>query len=93
MIYHLDVCESHGTHTVVSGWAFCPVDGWDARLTVARVLRATATTVYMATGGCVPRPDIAAHYAGQLRVARGAGSRARGSRAKSSTIPLPAGRP
>ncbi len=65
MIYHLDVCEDRGTHTAVSGWAFCPANGWDMRAATIQVLLRHGDTAYLAVGGCVPRPDVAAFYATQ----------------------------
>ncbi len=65
MTYHLDACENHGTHTTVSGWAFCPVEGWDARIATVTVLLRHGDTAYVAAAGCVHRPDVAAHYATQ----------------------------
>ena len=63
MIYHLDACEDFGTHTAISGWAFCPVHGWDARAAAVTIRLHHGDTTYTAVGGCVPRPDVAAHYA------------------------------
>ncbi len=65
MVYHLDMCENHGTHTAVSGWAFCPAHGWDMRAATIKVLLRHGDTAYEAVGGCVPRPDVAAFYATQ----------------------------
>ena len=71
MVYHLDTCENLGTHTAISGWAFCPVDGWDARAATVTLRLHHGDTTYVASAGFVPRPDIAAHYAAQPPEASG----------------------
>ena len=71
MVYHLDVCERRGTHTVIAGWAFCPLAGWDARFATVTLILRHDDIAYMTGGGSVPRPDIAAHYAAQPAGASG----------------------
>ncbi len=65
MIYHLDACEKRGDHAAVSGWAFCPVDGWDATLAVATLRLHHGETTYTVPTVQVPRRDVAALYATQ----------------------------
>ena len=71
MIYHLDACENRGDHVAISGWAFCPVNGWDARATTVTLRLHQGDTTYVALAGVVPRPDVAAHYATQPPAACG----------------------
>ena len=71
MIYHLDTCEDRGTHTAISGWAFCPFAGWDARATAVTLRLHHGDTTYVAFTAFVPRPDIAVHYAAQPPEASG----------------------
>ena len=65
VIYHLDVCEDRGTHTAISGWAFRPASGWDARDTVVTLRFRHGGSIHQAVAHPVPRPDVAAFYAAQ----------------------------
>ena len=65
LVYHLDACEERGTHTALSGWAFRPAPGWDARATRVTLLLRHGDTVYATACEAVRRPDVAAFYAGQ----------------------------
>lgn len=75
MIYHLDSCQSRGGQMEIVGWAFCPVPEWDGAATAAILLFKTDAAIFQAVAAQVPRPDVAAHYAGQPAEATG---RARG---------------
>ena len=65
LVYHLDASEDLGTHTAVSGWAFRPAAGWDARTTTVTLLLRHEDTVYATVCRPVRRTDVAAFYAGQ----------------------------
>ena len=71
LIYHLDACENRGDHVAISGWAFCPVEGWDARAALVTLRLHHGDTTHIAFAGSVPRPDVAAHYATQPSGAAG----------------------
>ena len=71
LIYHLDDCEDRGAHTAVSGWAFRPAPGWDARATRISLLLRHEDTVYLTACREVARPDVAASYARQPAGASG----------------------
>ena len=63
MVYHMDVCENRGDHTLVAGWAFHPAPHWNARDATVTVLLRDGATTYYAAAGKLLRPDVAAHYA------------------------------
>ena len=63
--FHLDTCERQGAHTILSGWAFRAVPGWDARAATVTIHLRNDTLAYAAAAASVPRPDVAAHYAAQ----------------------------
>ena len=63
LIYHVDVCENRGDHTLVAGWAFHPAPSWNARDATVAVLLRDGSATYYAAAGKLPRPDVAAHYA------------------------------
>ena len=65
LVYYLDACKDQGTHTAISGWAFRPAAGWNARATVIMVLLRHGDTVYATPCQQVRRADVAAFYAGQ----------------------------
>ncbi len=65
VIYHLDACENRGEYTAITGWAFRPAPGWDARATTVTLLFRDGATVHAAAAVRVPRPDVAAHFAAQ----------------------------
>ena len=65
VIYHLDSCQNLGAYTSVSGWAFRPAPGWDARATAVTLHFRHGATVYAAAASRVPRPDVAAYFAAQ----------------------------
>lgn len=71
LVYHLDTREDLGTHTTISGWAFRPAPGWDARATRVTLLLRHGDTVYATVCDAVRRPDVAAFYAGQPPGANG----------------------
>ena len=62
LVYHLDACENRGTHTTLSGWAFRPAPGWDARATTVTLLLRHEDTVYATVCRPVRRADVAALY-------------------------------
>ena len=66
VVYHLDACEDQGTFTAISGWAFHPAPSWNSRDTTVTILFRHGTSIYYVAAGCVPRPDVAAHYALQV---------------------------
>ncbi len=65
VIFHVDSCQDQGAFTAISGWAFRPAPEWDGRSTTIRLLFRYGATVYAATASRMPRPDVAAFYAGQ----------------------------
>lgn len=65
LVYHLDAREDLGTHTAVSGWAFRPASGWDARAATITLLLRDGDTVYATSCRKVQRADVAAFYARQ----------------------------
>ena len=71
IIYHLDARERFLTHTVLSGWAFRPAAGWDARTTTVTLLLRHEDTVYATACRTIRRGDVAAFYAGQSPGASG----------------------
>ena len=72
VIYHLDTCENRGAHTTISGWAFRPANPWDARETVVTLHFRHGGSIHQVVANPVPRPDVAAFYAGQPDLAGGA---------------------
>ena len=65
VVYHLDTRADLGASTAVTGWAFRPARGWDARATTITLLLRHEDTVYATASRQTPRPDVAALYAGQ----------------------------
>ena len=63
VLFHLDACRRAGTHTVISGWAFRPVPGWDARAAMVTLLFRAGVDAYAAAASHSPRPDVAAYLA------------------------------
>lgn len=70
-LFVLDSCRSNGTHVVVAGWAFPPVEGWNSMLAVVTLLFRHGESVYIAAAGRVARADVAAHFSSQPREASG----------------------
>ena len=71
MVYHVDVCENRGDHTLVAGWAFHPASHWNALDTTVTVLLRDGSATYYAVAGKLLRPDVAAHYAAHPAQASG----------------------